>query len=205
MTNQNSTTPSKGPDIASYTALAAALGAALGAWKLFEPKLERMRAMRNEVGSPEIGFRIFYQIPQYVLIILSIGTVLFLLLAFVDSLRPGALSTYSPLVSGLLAPENIIWVVVSLGAVGAIIYWNLIPRLLMCLAWLVSAVPIPWLQNRFGPSGESLGWHQAAAVMEGPDKGQPLMIDNDAIERVAWGVLARLSQKTASTGLRCQT
>jgi hypothetical protein len=60
-------------------------------------------------------------------------------------------------------------------------------------------LPIPGLRNKFGESGgESLGWHQTNAVIEGPDKGQPLMIDDQAVERVAWAVLSRLSNNAGA-------
>jgi len=101
-------------------------------------------------------------------------------------------------VKRVLAVDNIIWVLFSLGAVAAVIYWNVVSRILMGLARVVSVVPIPGLQNRFGPSGESLGWHQTAAVMEGPDKGQPLMLDANGIERVALGVLERLAHNAGA-------
>lgn len=200
MANSNPTTVAKAPELSTYMALITAVVTALGAWKLFEPKLERMRAIQNEVGRLDAGFRFFYQFPQYLLILVSTGIVTFLGLAFFDSLYPGILSIYMPqgAVSVVLAPQNIIGVVFSLGAASAVIYWNWLPRLFMGIAWLVAALPMFGLQNRFGSSGESLGWHQTAAVMEGPDKGQPLMVDDNAIERVAWSVLAKLSQNAGA-------
>jgi hypothetical protein len=190
------TTPSaKASDLTSLTPILTAVATALGAWKLFEPKLERIRALRRETGRLEPGFRIFYQIPQYALIMVSTGVVLFLFLAFVDSFQPGFLATYFPigLVRTALAPSNIIWIVFSIGGCGAIIYWNLISQLMLAASRLLSALPIPGIQNRFGPSGESLGWHQTTVVCEGPDKGSPLVIDDDAVDRVANGVLSRLN------------
>lgn len=200
MPDSNSTTSNKVPELTTYTALITAVAIALGAWKLFEPKLERIRAVRNEVGQLEFGFRFFYVFPQYFLIIISMGLVCFLALVFIDSLHPGTLSTVIPkdVMRAVLVPVNIIWVVFLLGALGAVIYWNLVSRILMGVAWLLSLAPIPGLQNRFGSRGESLGWHQAAAVMEGPDKGQPLLVDDEGIERIAWGVLAKIDQNAGA-------
>ncbi|MGC2782147.1 MAG: hypothetical protein WA418_41590 [Bradyrhizobium sp.] len=200
MADVNSTQTAKTPDPATWPAIAAAVVTAVGAYKLFEPKLERARAMRNEVGRLELSFRLLYQWPQYLLIAISTAIFLALVVAFVDSLRPGVLMSFSRMriLKMALAPENVIWVIFSLGIVGGVIYLNLLPRLLMGLTWSLSALPIPGLRNRFGPNGESLGWHQTAAVMEGPDKGAPLLIDDDAIGRVAWEVLSRLSKNTGA-------
>lgn len=201
MSDVRQTTTVKAPDPANWPAIAAAVVTAVGAYKLFEPKLERIRSMRTELGRLELSFRLFYQWPQYLLIVVS--TVIFaaLVAAFFDSLHPGVLAGFGPrdLLKAALVPENVIWVIFSLGIVAGVIYLNLLPRLLMGLAWMIAALPIPGLLNRFGPNGESLGWHQAAAVMEGPDKGQPLMIDDDAIDRVAWEILSRLN-KNAGAG-----
>lgn len=200
MTASNSTTPAERPEIAAYPALITAVVTAMAAWKLFEPKLERIRAIRNEVGSLEPGFRTFYEYPQRALIVLSALIVCFLSLAFFDSLYPGTLANFVPTetVEAVLALNNIVWVLFSLGAVAIVIYWNVIPLLLLWLAQVVSIAPVPGLHRRFGPSGKSLGWHQAAAVIEGPDKGQPLLIDANGIERVAWGVLAKLSKNAGA-------
>jgi hypothetical protein len=198
------TTPTIGSEplkAANYAAIAAAIATAVGGYKLFEPKLERIRAIRNEVGRLDLGFRLFYEWPQYVLIALSITIFVDLVAAFFDTLHAGVITAVGPKgwLAMVLAPETTIWVVVSLPIVGAIIYWNGVPKLLLTLTRLLSALPIPGLQNRFGENGESLGWHQTAAVIEGPDKGQPLMIDDTGIDRVAWAVLARLS-KNAGAG-----
>lgn len=201
MTDHNSTI-TKPIEAANYAAIAAAVIAAVGGYKLFEPKLERMRAIRNEMGRLTWGMRLFYQWPQYFLILATGMIAVDLSAAFFDVLHPGVLTNLGPpgWLDAILAPETTIWVIFAVPLVGLVIYWNGLPRLLLWLAWLLSALPIPGLRNKFGQSGgESLGWHQTNAVMEGPDKGQPLMIDDQGVERVAWTVLSRLS-KNADAG-----
>lgn len=192
--------PAETHSLATYGGLFTAVASAVGAWKLFEPKIDRIRAIRNEVGHLEFGFQVFYQIPQYLLIVVSIAIFFFLSLSFVDSMYPNILPDYFPknAVRVLFSPDNLLWVVLSLSFVAAVIYWNLIPRLLMAVAWALAVLPVPGVRNRFGPNGESLGWHQTAQVMEGSDKGQPLMVDDDAVERVAWTVLAKLVQNAGA-------
>ncbi|WP_010189047.1 hypothetical protein [Sphingomonas sp. PAMC 26605] len=183
-------------EAANYAAIAAAVVTALGGYKLFEPKLERIRAVRNEIGSLEPGFRLFYQFPQLLLIFITSALFLDLLVVFFDTLHPGVMTAgrLSKFIAPALAPETTIWVIFAVPLVGGIAYWNFLPRFFMGLARLLSMLPIKGLQNRFGPNGESVGWHQTAAVVEGPDKGQPLMVDRDAVERVAWATLAKIGQ-----------
>jgi hypothetical protein len=199
MPTLHTTAAVKPMEAANYAAIAAAVVTALGGYKLFEPKLERIRVVRNEIGSLELSFRLLYQLPQLLLIFITSALFLDLLAAFFDTLHPGVLTAgrSSKFMAATLAPETTIWVIFAVPLVGGIAYWNLLPRLLMGLARLLSMLPIKGLRNRFGPNGESVGWHQTAAVVEGPDKGQPLMVDRDAVERVAWATLAKLGQTTS--------
>jgi hypothetical protein len=186
-----------GPDLAAVTPLITAVVTALGAWKLFEPKLARIRAIRDEVGYLETGFILLYEIPQRILAFLSFAIVAILVVAFINSLIPSAISHYVPvkLARELTNPANIIWTVFLMGAIGAIIYWNILTQILLWVSCLLALSPLKGLRNRFGPRGYSIGWHQTASVCEGPDKGAPLLVRHVEIDRVAWDVLARLSSQ----------
>jgi hypothetical protein len=190
-------TPAKdgfpGPTELIATVLAA-VAACVAAWRLFAPKFGRIRAIRDAVGYLDVEFRIFYQFPQYALVIVTLVIFAFLLLWFWESIHPGTISVYVPgaaLRIGM-APQTLFVVVFSLSAFSAIIFWNLIPWVLTRGASLLALMPIGSLKNRYGSNGESIGWHQAVAVMEGPDKGQPLLLDNEAVDRAANEVLRRL-------------
>jgi hypothetical protein len=196
MVNRNPQIEVKPLEAANYAAIAAAVVTAIGGYKLFEPKLERMRAVRNEMGRLTWGLRLFYQWPQVLLIALTSAIAVDLTAAFFDVLHPGVVTQWGPKgwADALLAPETTIWIIFAVPIIGLGIYWNGLPRLLLWLGWLISGLPVPGLHSLFGRNGESLGWHQTRAIMEGPDKGQPLLIDDQAVDRVAFGVLARLSK-----------
>jgi len=196
MANSNVTPPTAAPELSDFTAIITAVVTGFAAYRLFEPKLDKKRAIQNEVGRLEPAFFVHYVLPQYLMIVASTLAVLFLLLAFAHRLRPELVPGFIPveIVSQVLAMENIIWVIFSLGGIAAAIYWNVPSRMLLLLSRAISALPMPGLQNRFGPSGDSIGWHQAAALIEGPDKGQPLLVDNTAMDHLASELLARMSR-----------
>jgi hypothetical protein len=186
-------------DFSTFSPWVAAIVAAGGAFALFEGKLERMRALRNETGRWEAGFIGFYVVPQWVLIILSGLVVLLLGAACIDVIQPNVMAGL-PLIGFARAAfeiHNIAWTVAGAAVLAIIIRWNWIPRLLLLFGRLLSILPAPGLQQRFGPNGNSIGWHQAKAVCEGPDKGAPLLIKGEDLDRVARIVLTRLSQNGA--------
>jgi hypothetical protein len=189
--------PSKGLEFSTFSPFVAAIIAAGSVFALFEPKLERMRTIRNETGQFEPGFLVFYVVPQWLLIGLSIIIVLFLMAACLDVIDASLLSAFPGLefVRTAFELRYVAWTVVAAAILAIIIRWNWVPQILLQLARGLSVLPIPSLQNRFGPEGESVGWHQAKAVCEGPDKGAPLLIKNEDLDRVARVVLTRLSQE----------
>jgi hypothetical protein len=188
----NSGTVTKPTEAASYPAFAA-LVTAIGGYKLFEPKIARIRQIKSEIGSLELGFRIFYQIPQYVLIVLTTVIFLFMLSAIVEHIHPGAItSTFDHWsISTMFSIKTVLIVMVFLLILGLIVYWNLTSRLLLAIAPIMSF-------GYFGSRGMSVGWHQASSVVEGPDKGMPLMIDNASIDRVARSTLAKMVRNSGA-------
>jgi hypothetical protein len=200
MTAPETNTATKTADLASVTPLITALVTAVGAWKLFEPKMGRIRAIREELGGMEASFRVLYELPQWMLISASTLIVACLVIAFFDSFLPGALTKHLPLIWAreIVQPANVIWIVFLMAALGGVIYWNLVTRILLALSWLLALLPIAGVRNRFGPRGRSIGWHQVRSVCEGPDKGSPLLVDHDQIDRLSWAVLARLSSLSAN-------
>ena len=189
------TDTSNGADAATLSTLApliTALGTAIAAWKLFEPKFARIRAMRTEMGSLEQAFWWFYVVPQRVLSALLWLVAGYLFLSFLIPVQPNWFAGHT-LVLSLVRPENTLWVIFASGVIAATIYWNLATYALLKLAALVSWIPIPGLWRHFGARGRSAGWHQAKAVNEGPDKGFPLMVSQEELDRVAGMLLARLS------------
>jgi len=201
MPNASSTDPAKF-DFSTFSPWVAAIVAAGGAFALFEGKLERMRALRNETGRWEAGFIGFYVVPQWGLMILSCAIVIFLGIACIDVINPTAMSGFPFIAFARAAFEihNIAWTMAGAAVLAIMVRWNWIPRLLLLLARGASALPLPWISHRFGPQGESVGWHQAKAVCEGPDKGAPLLIKEEDLDRVARIVLTRLSQPGAASG-----
>jgi hypothetical protein len=198
MNTQVAEAQASAPTLSALSPLIAALATALTAWKLFEPKVARIRAIKMEMGSLEPAFRAFYQFPQWLLMALSGSAVLFLAAAFVLSAEQKRVPDIELMrhVAAIVQPQNTIWVVFLLGVVAAYIYWNVLTRLLLWAARLASWLPIPGLRGRFGPYGYSPGWHQARAVSEGPDKGAPLLIDYRELDRVASSVLALLAGRS---------
>jgi hypothetical protein len=189
-------------DFSTFSPFVAAIVAAGGAFALFEPKLERMHAIKNETGRFEAGFVAFYVLPQWLLIFVSVAIVVFLGLACVDVIQPSLLSGIPQVVYLRAAFEihYVAWTIVSAAILAVIIRWNWIPRALLLLARALSVLPISGLCNRFGPQGESVGWHQAKAVCEGPDKGAPLLINEEDLDRVARVILTRLSHRDDGDG-----
>jgi hypothetical protein len=200
MMSHETNVATKTPDLASVTPLITAVVTAVGAWKLFEPKMGRIRAIREELGRMETSFRVLYEFPQWLLISASTLIVAVLVIAFFDSFLPGVLTKFLPLIWAreIVQPANVIWVVFLMAALGGIIYWNLLTRILLVSSRLLALLPVPGLRNQFGPSGRSIGWHQVANVCEGPDKGSPLLVDHDQIDRVSWEVLAKLSSQSTN-------
>lgn len=188
-------TPRTPPELGDLTPLLTALSAAAAAWVLFDPKLERIRTMWNESGRHEGGFRGFYVIPQWTLMILSVVTVAFMLAAFLDTFQPHLLPQFFPIAAlrEFLRFENLVWILLIVAVLAVVIRWNWLPRALLLAGRAVSYLPIPGLLGRFGPEGTSAGWHQAKAVCEGPDKGAPLLVHMEDIDRVAQIVLGRIS------------
>jgi hypothetical protein len=206
MATSSLTPPTTTPELSAFTALITAMATLLGAWKLFEPKFERVRAIRNEVGHLEPGFVVFYVLPQYAMIFVVVILAVFLLLAFLKALNPSLLPTSVPIegLATLLSPQNIVLIVFSLSTLAALINWNVPSRALMFLARIIASLPIAGIRNRFGPSGDSIGWHQARALVEGPEKGQPLLIDKAALDRIAWEVLGRLGKSSSAEDLAAE-
>ena len=186
------------PTLSTLSPFLTAIVAALGAWKLFEPKFARIRAIKTEMGSLEPTFWWLYVLPQRVMSLILWGIALFLFLTFLFSFQS---SWFAPMsfVRRLVHPDNVIWVIFLSGIVAAVIYWNVATRLLLqATHWLSLMLPVRGLRGRFGPKGSSPGWHQARAVCEGPDKGSPLLIDYRELDKVGALVLARLAGRADS-------
>jgi len=203
MTSPKTDAASKAPELAAFLPFITAVGTALAAWKLFEPKFAKRRAIKTELGSLEPAFEFFYVVPQLIMGLVVAATIVFLLAAF-WFLFNGDPRPAWPMVAQLaevVQLKNIVLVLLALGVVGWIIYSNVLSRLLLWAARILSWLPLPWIRGRFGPDGSSPGWHQATNVVQGPDKGMPLLIDYDELKRLSSVILGRLAADADSVNL----
>jgi hypothetical protein len=175
-----------------------AVGTALGAIQLFQPKLAIGIAMKRETGGIEPAFRGFYTLPQYVIgaIVLLVWVVLFG--AVLHQLTPRLVPAYPGVRTALnlLDLKNLIPVLLVLSIIAGVIQMNILSWILLLLGRGVSILPFGATSRAFGWHGRSAGWLQAWLVCRTWDKGQPLLISQDELERVGDALLLKLSAPT---------
>ena len=176
-------------------ALVSAIGTALAAFQLFQPKIAIGSAMKRETGRVEIGFNIFYVAAQWVMLVVVITIIGVLLLAFVNQLYPNLGLNFAWLrqIQQFLTPDHLLIVLLMGVSLAAVIQLNVISWIFLGIGAALSLLPIPKLSGAFGREGISAGWHQANCVCKTWDKGQPLLISRENIERVADMLLLKLA------------
>jgi hypothetical protein len=177
-------------------ALITAIGTALAAFQLFQPKFAIKFAMKRETGHVEGGFWAFYLVPQIIGLCVVIAIICVLLFAFFHQIvSPEVQSSYKLLKSVLdfLELPNLLLVLLAAACLAAIIQMNVLSWIFLGIGATLSIFPIPKLNGAFGSEGRSAGWQQALCICSTWDKGQPLLISQENVERVADIVLLKLA------------
>ncbi|RYH17060.1 MAG: hypothetical protein EON54_28035, partial [Alcaligenaceae bacterium] len=176
-------------------ALISAVGTALAAFQLFQPKFAIGFAMKRETRRLEPGFWAFYNFGQWIVLSVVAGIFIVLILAFINQLQsiPALDAPWLHGVRDFLTPEHLIIILLIGACLAAIIQLNVSSWILLLLGRVLSLLPLPGLNGAFGPEGRSAGWHQAHCICLTWDKGQPLLISDDHVKRVADGLLLTLA------------
>ena len=176
-------------------AIVTAIATALAAFQLFQPKFAIGIAMRRETGRAEPGFRFFYEIPQCIGVGIVFVVCCVVLLAFWHQVSPAHAPDYPWLhsVIDLLAADKFILLLLMVAVLAAFIQLNILSWIFLWVGRGMSMLPIPGLVGAFGPGGRSAGWHQAWCVCWTWDKGLPLLISQENVERLADVLLLRLA------------
>jgi len=177
----------------TLTAVVTTVGTALAAFQLFQPKLAIARAIKRETGAVDNGFSWFYSVPQYIALagVLVVWTIL--LFAVVHQMAPSSVPTYPWLqpVLALLALENLVPVLLAAAVMAGFIQLNILSWIFLLVGRLLSW--LPFASGAFGAEGRSAGWIQAWCICSAWDKGQPLLISDEQVERLGDELLRRIS------------
>lgn len=181
--------------------LVTAIGTALGAFAIFQPKIAIAASMKRETGVIEPAFRILYSIPQYLNMIVVGGVLVALIAAFIHALYPAFLANYALFnqINSFFILENLGWILLLVAALAVVIQINWLCWVLLAISAFGAMLPIWRFRGAFGRKGQSAGWHQAFNICRAWDKGFPLLICPDEIERLANQILFRLTQPDSST------
>jgi len=187
--------------------LITAIGAALGAFAIFQPKLAISAAMKRETGSVERAFRWLYVFPQYLNAAVIAGLCVALLAAFIHSIKPDLFSQNEFLIhfGAFFVLDNVIWILFLAVVIVAVVQLNCLSWILLGMSTVASFLPIPLVRGAFGPTGQSAGWLQAFNICRGWDKGQPLLLCREEIERIANTILFRLTLPAPNTSNFAET
>jgi hypothetical protein len=182
--------------------LITAIGAALGAFAIFQPKLAVSLAMKRETGSIERAFRWLYIVPQYLNATTIVGLCCLLFAAFLHSIRPETFvhSEFLTRFGAFFVLNNVVWILFLAVAIVAVVQFNWMSWILLGLSAFAALLPIPKIRGAFGFRGQSPGWLQAYNICRTWDKGQPLLLCRAELERVADLILYRLTLQTAGVG-----
>ncbi len=151
--------------------------------------------MKRETGRVEQGYFWFYFVPQVVMAGVALLVWITLLAAVIHYLNPEAATNW-PFVQQVLpflALDNLIPLLLFLTVMGGFIQLNALSRLALFLFRGLSFLPVDGLSGAFGPKGRSAGWIQAECICATWDKGQPLLIAQEEMERVSDELLLKLS------------
>lgn len=176
-----------------------AIGGAFTAWGTLSSRFQRVQRFDTDTAGGERSFRWFYVVPQYLNATLFIALIMIAGLASIGGLMTsaapgirigGADSRFGQLA---IAFYELGWWVVIFGvAAGGVAVTDMLARIGLLLARVVSWIPFGTLEGRFGPEGRSMGWLQARELVRGGGSALPLAIDRDGVDRVADAVLKRV-------------
>jgi hypothetical protein len=183
-------------DFAVVGQLAAALGALAAGWAALTPRFKRMNVLRRECGSFGTALWVLYRLPQGLnafLMLLFMGV---LVAATIGALETSGMvvlpapstppTTFDLLLSLARALYSKGWLIVLLaGLFGMVIHFDVLARLFSAIARVFGL-------GRFGPSGESVGWHQARELLRNQGDAQLLWLDQRGVERVASAALREM-------------
>lgn len=185
------------PDV-TIMAVVAAVGTFLGAFQLFQPKLAIGTAMKREIGQVEPGFFAFYTLPQLVMgtVVLVVWTIL--LASVLHQLDPAFIPASPWITKALpfLALQNLIPLLLVAAVMAGLIQLNIMSWVFLFVGRGISMLPIGRIAGTFGFDGRSAGWMQAWSVCRAWDKGQPLLVSQEEVERVGDELLRRISIST---------
>jgi hypothetical protein len=191
------------PDV-TVMAVVAAVGTFLGAFQLFQPKLAIGRAMKRETGRAERGFFVLYTLPQYITCAVVVVVWVTLLAAVLHQLFPALVpaSHWVQRALAFLALENLIPLLLVAAVMAGLIQMNILSWMFLLIWRAVSMLPFRRIAGACGSHGRSAGWLQAWCICNTWDKGQPLLISQEDVERVGDQLLFQLSKSTyAGTNL----
>jgi hypothetical protein len=180
MTNAGIPTEKASSEV-TLIAVITAIGTALAAFQLFQPKFAIGLAMKRETGRVETGFRFFYELPQYIAVSVVFAVFCVLFLAFLHQISPGLAPDYLWLhrVLDLLALQNLLLVLLMVACLAAFIQLNFLSWAFLWIGSGLSMFPIPKLAGAFGFEGRNAGWQQAWCLCRTWDKGQPLYLPRE--------------------------
>jgi hypothetical protein len=179
-------------------AVVAAIGTILAAFQLFQPKFAIGLAMKRETGNVEKGYWFFYEFPLWVIAFIVFVIWVVLLLALLHQLAPGFVPVFAVTKPALdlLALQNLIPVLLLVACVASFIQLNILSWVFLWVGRGLAMLPIPELNGAFGLDGRSAGWHQAWCICRNWDKGQPLLISQENIDRLADLLLLKVANAT---------
>src|ERR1700757_2466894 len=166
MTNTGAQAEKASSDVTAV-ALITAVGTALAAFQLFQPKFAIRWAMKRETGRVEGGFWAFYLAPQIINLGVVIAIICILVSAFLHQfVSPGVESNHAWLRSGLglLALQNRLLVLLAAACLAALIQMNVLSWVFLGIGAILSTFPIPRLSGAFGSDGRNAGWQQALCI-----------------------------------------
>ena len=185
------------PDV-TVMAVVAAVGTFLGAFQLFQPKLAIGIAMKRETGQMEPGFFAFYTLPQLITGAIVLVVWIILLAAVLHQLVPTFIPANAWVTKALafLALQNLIPLLLVAAVMAGVIQLNILSWVFLLVGRGISLLPLRRIAGAFGSDGRSAGWMQAWNICSAWDKGQPLLVSQEEVERVGDELLRKISIST---------
>jgi hypothetical protein len=181
--------------------LIGAIGTAVAGYLTLMPRFKRFARRKSEGATVEASLRALYYFPQWLNSLLCMAVVFLMIAALVGALDAQHLLPYRldisnsrvAVIVALAHDARSAWTLIVIAiVVNVAISVDVIGRLFVTTARIVSLLPIPGLRGRFGPDGDSTGWHQANELLHNQADAQLLWIDPDGIERVAADVVEKM-------------
>lgn len=181
------------------TQILAPIGATVVGWRVLTSRNQRWNMLQREAGKTEVGLRLLYRLPHAFNLAVLVALIVLLLLASYGAILRGkamapSVEFMSPINPwSLFVYDHAWWLVIVACIAGVAVFFDLFSRIFVFGARLLSWLPIPTLHGRFGPNGESIGWHQASEFLRNQDKAQLFWIDSHGVERVATIIFERMA------------